>query len=335
MAKRCARHVLKSMKLSSSRLLIYCFTLWLTVTLNFWVPRLLPGDPLLSLIDAADATAYDENTRKQLEAYHGLDQPLALQYVRYWRNLLRGDLGDSISFRRPVSELVLARLPWTLGLVLPSLVLSSLIGLVLGVQAGWRRGSWVDRALTVSLVTLWNLPAFFIGFALIMLFSVKLQWLPLGGAITRFTQFDSLGAQMLDVLKHWLLPALTLVISTIGGRFLLMRNSMSAVLGQEYILAARAKGANEHALKYRHTMRNAMLPFFTAFSTQIGLAVTGATVIESLFVYPGMGLLLLEAVNTRDYPLVQGAFLVISVTVLTVNLISEQLVVKIDPRMAQ
>ena len=322
------------MKLHFAKLFTYLFTLWLTVTLNFLVPRLLPGDPILSLIDASDGASYDEAVRKQLESYHGLYQPLGVQYVHYWQNLLRGDLGDSISFRKPVSELVLARLPWTLGLVLPSLVISSLIGLVAGTHAGWRRGSSVDRSLTVILISLWNLPAFFIGFVLIMLFGVYLQWLPLSGAVTRFAQFDSIGAQALDMFKHWLLPAATLIISTIGGRFLLMRNSMSVVLGQEYVLAARAKGVTENNVKYRHAMRNALLPFFTAFSTQVGLAVTGATIIESLFVYPGMGLLLLEAVNTRDYPLVQGAFLVISVTVLTVNLIAEQVMVKIDPRIA-
>ena len=133
------------MKLHFAKLFTYLFTLWLTVTLNFLVPRLLPGDPILSLIDASDGASYDEAVRKQLESYHGLDQPLGVQYVHYWQNLLRGDLGDSISFRKPVSELVLARLPWTLGLVLPSLVISSLIGLVAGTHAGWRRGSSVDR----------------------------------------------------------------------------------------------------------------------------------------------------------------------------------------------
>ncbi|MCA1553702.1 MAG: ABC transporter permease, partial [Chloroflexi bacterium] len=224
------------------RAVVYAFTLWVVLTLNFLLPRLLPGDPLLSLVDPSDATLYDAQTRQQLAAYHGLDKPMPVQYVRYWQNLLRGDLGESISFKQPVSNIIAGRLPWTLALVLPSLLISSAIALVAGAQAGWRRGTLLDRALTVLFMLMWNLPAFFIGFLLLMLFAVQLRWLPLSGAITRFAHYDSPTAQLLDVMSHWLLPATTLILSTSGGRFLLMRNTMVNVLGQDYVLVAHAKG---------------------------------------------------------------------------------------------
>jgi peptide/nickel transport system permease protein len=157
---------------------------------------------------------------------------------------------------------------------------------------------------------------FFLGLLLLLLFGVHWQLLPISGAVTRFQSYDSFGAWLLDVGQHLILPLTALTLSMIGGRFLLMRNTMISVLGQEYMVVARAKGLPERALKYRHGMRNAVLPFFTLFSTQLGLAVTGSIFIETLFAYPGMGQMMFEAVGARDYPLLEGAFLMISLSVL-------------------
>lgn len=312
---------------------LYLFTFWVVLTLNFLIPRLMPGDPLLALLDPNSADfVYDEATRQQLAAYYGLDKPLGEQYLSYLGHLLRGNLGDSIFLKKPVAELIRVHLPWTLLLMIPGLLLASLISLLLGAHAGWVRGSWLDRGLLVTFLGLWNMPVFFLGLLLLLLFGVYWQIFPIAGAVTRFREYPSFSAWMGDVAYHLVLPFTALTLNMIGGRFLLMRNTMISVLGQEYMVVARAKGLPERALKYRHGMRNAILPFFTLFSTQMGLAVTGSVFIETLFAYPGMGRMMFEAVGNRDYPLLEGAFLIISLAVLLANLAADLLYVRLDPR---
>jgi peptide/nickel transport system permease protein len=312
---------------------LYLFTFWVVLTLNFLIPRLMPGDPILALLDPNSANfVYDEAARQQLAAYYGLDKPLGEQYLSYLGNLLRGNLGDSIFLKKPVAELIRVHLPWTLLLMIPSLLLASLISLLLGAHAGWVRGSWLDRGLLVTFLGLWNMPVFFLGLLLLLLFGVYWQIFPIAGAVTRFQEYTSFSAWVGDMAYHLVLPFAALTLNMIGGRFLLMRNTMISVLGQEYMVVARAKGLPERALKYRHGMRNAILPFFTLFSTQMGLAVTGSVFIETLFAYPGMGRMMFEAVGNRDYPLLEGAFLVISLAVLLANLAADLLYVRLDPR---
>lgn len=312
---------------------LYLFTFWVVLTLNFLIPRLMPGDPLLALLDPNSANfVYDEAARQQLAAYYGLDKPLGEQYLSYLGNLLRGNLGDSIFLKKPVAALIRVHLPWTLLLMIPSLLLASLISLLLGAHAGWVRGSWLDRGLLVTFLGLWNMPVFFLGLLLLLLFGVYWQIFPIAGAVARFREYPSYSEWMGDVAYHLVLPFTALTLNMIGGRFLLMRNTMISVLGQEYMVVARAKGLPERALKYRHGMRNAILPFFTLFSTQMGLAVTGSVFIETLFAYPGMGRMMFEAVGNRDYPLLEGAFLVISLSVLLANLAADLLYVRLDPR---
>lgn len=312
---------------------LYLFTFWVVLTLNFLIPRLMPGDPILALLDPTSADfVYDEALRQKLTAYYGLDRPLLVQYFDYLGNLVRGELGTSIFLKKPVVELIGTHLPWTLLLMTPSLVLASLIGLLLGTHAGWVHGSWLDRSLLVTFLGLWNMPVFFLGLLLLLLFGVHWQIFPISGAVTRFRDYASWGEWGVDVAYHLVLPLTALTLSMIGGRFLLMRNTMISVLGQEYIIVARAKGLPEQSLKYRHGMRNAILPFFTLFSTQMGLAVTGSIFIETLFAYPGMGQMMFEAVGTRDYPLLEGAFLIISLSVLLANLAADLLYARLDPR---
>jgi peptide/nickel transport system permease protein len=312
---------------------LYLFTFWVVLTLNFLIPRLLPGDPLLALLDPDSPNfVYAEEQREQIAAYYGLDKPLSVQYFSYLGKLAQGDMGNSIFLQVPVVELIGTHLPWTLLLMIPSLLLASLISLLLGTHAGWIRGTWLDRGMMVTFLSLWNMPSFFLGLLLLLLFGVYWEVLPIGGALTRFQDYDSLWARWLDIGEHLLLPMTALTLSMIGGRFLLMRNTMISVLGQEYLVVARAKGLPEHVIKYRHGMRNAVLPFFTLFSAQMGLAVTGSIFIETLFSYPGMGLMMFEAVGTRDYPLLEGAFLIISISVLLANLAADLLYVRLDPR---
>ncbi|MFN8482243.1 MAG: ABC transporter permease [Anaerolineae bacterium] len=312
---------------------LYLLTLWVVVTLVFLLPRALPGDPLSALQDPG-STSYvvDEDMRARLLAYYGLDRPLSEQYVHYLEGIVTGDFGWSIRLNQPVIELIRERLPWTLLLAVPALLLSSLMTLVAGTHSGWRRGSRSDRALIVSFTGLRAIPAFFLGVLAILVFSVRLNWLPLDGAYTPFQTWPTVFHQALDVGRHWLLPMLVLTVELIGARYLLMRNSMVGVVGENYMLVARAKGLPESALKYRHGMRNAILPFLTAFSIQLGLVVTGAIVVETLFVYPGMGRLMFEAVSARDYPVLEAVFLLSAFAVLTANLVMDLMYGRLDPR---
>lgn len=312
---------------------LYALTLWAVLTLNFLLPRLMPGDPIAALQDPASA-AYiaDEAARARLAAYYGLDKPLWEQYIRYLGNLATGDLGWSIRLNTPVAELIRTHLPWTLLLMLPSLLLATLITTLAGAHSGWVRGSPVDRALLVGFTALRTLPVFFLGVLALLLFSVRLNWLPLAGATTPFRTWPSVWQQLGDILSHWLLPATLLTLELIGSRYLLMRNSMVTVLGEDYMLVARAKGLSERSLKYRHGLRNAILPFFTGFAAQLGFAVAGALFIETLFAYPGMGRLMFEAVGARDYPVLEGTFLIAALSVLLVNLVTDLAYGWLDPR---
>lgn len=315
------------------RLVPYLLTLWVVLTLNFLLPRLLPGDPLDALFDR-DAASYvaDEAVRGRLAAYYGLDRPLGQQYLAYLGGAAQGNLGWSIWLNQPVCELIAGRLPWTLLLTLTSLTLASLIGIWLGAEAGWRRGSRGDRwAVTAGIVTS-NAPVYVVGVGLLILFGARLGWLPLAGGRTAFASYPHALAAAGDVARHLILPAATLTLHLVGAKLLLIRNSMVGVLGEDFMLVARAKGLAEVRLKRSHALRNALLPFVAQLGAQMGMAVTGAIFIETVFAYPGMGRLIFDAVAVRDYPLLQGAFLVVAFVVLTANLLADEINARLDPR---
>jgi peptide/nickel transport system permease protein len=315
------------------RLGSFALTLLVVLTLNFLLPRAMPGDPITALQDPDNALyVFNDSTRLALEAYYGFDEPLHVQYLRYMRGLATGDLGWSIRLNLPVSELIAGRLPWTLALALPAVLLASLISLIAGTHAGWRRGSRADRTLIVLFAVVRTMPTFFVGALAILLFSVHLGWTPLAGAHTPFASYPNLWAAAADIGRHWLLPVTVLTLEMLGAQFLLMRNSLITVLGDDFMVVARAKGLSERRLKYHHAMRNAVLPFVTAFSMQLGFAVAGTIVVETLFAYPGLGLLTFQAVSVRDYPVLQGVFLITSVAVLLANLLVDLVYPYLDPR---
>lgn len=317
----------------AARAALYLGTLWLVLTVNFLLPRAMPGDPLDALQDPASGSFLsDTATRGRVLAYYGLERPLWEQYVRYLGSLAVGDLGWSIRLNTPVRDLIGIRLPWTLLLVVPSLVVATLVSALAGVEAGWARGSTLDRTLVVTFTLVRAVPVFVLGVFAIALFSVQLGWLPLAGATTPFRRYEGVLDQAIDVFQHWLLPAAVLTLETMTARFLLLRNSMIGVVNEGYIVVARAKGLSERALKYRHALRNALLPSITALGAQVGFAVSGAVFIETLFAYPGMGRLLAEAVSARDYPVLQGGFLVAAVAVLLANASVDLLYGLLDPR---
>jgi len=305
------------------------------LALNFFLPRFMPGDPLayITANPSADMPMeMSEEAREKLMTYYGLDMPLGEQFGEYLGNLARGDLGWSIHFNAPVSEVLLGHLKWTLLLVGTAAAIYVVLGVALGVLSGWKRNSKTDTTLLVSIISLGSLPSFFLGMLLILLFSAKLGILPMSGAETRWLDHSAVFGRPLDIGRHLILPATALVLTHLSGVYLLTRNSVLNVLGENYILAARAKGLSERDVMFRHVLRNAMLPVVTMVALTVGFLVMGAIFVETVFAYPGMGRLLYEGTVTRDYPLIQGAFLIVAVLVIGANLGAEMLYSRLDPR---
>ncbi len=316
---------------------LYAVTLWAVVTVVFLLPRLLPGDPLASLDDPDSASfVVDSQARARVEAYYGLDRPLSDQYRTYLAELLRGDLGWSIAQNRPVASLIGDRLPWTLLLVGSALALSSLISFLAGVNAAWRRGGATDRALIVSMSAARAVPEYALASVLLICFAVLWPVLPQSGAQTAFARYPSAFDAVSDVFRHLVLPMSALTLGLAANNFLVVRNTVVSTLGEDYMLLARAKGLPPRMLKYRHAGRNALLPFLTALGGETARFAAGAVVfVEAVFVYPGIGTLLNTAVLTRDYPVLQGGFVVLAVMVLVVNAAVELAYGAVDPRVGR
>lgn len=310
----------------------YGLTVFVLVNLNFLLPRSMPGDPIGSLAAQASPGLGGESARDALTSYYGLDRPLLEQYGSYLGGLAHGDLGLSISENRPVSSLIVERFPWTVLLMLTAIGLASLVGVIAGIHSGWRRGRAADRRLLVVFLGLLNIPEFFLASMVLFVFAVQLDWFPLAGARTPFLVDASAVDQVLDIGHHLVLPAAVLAVGLTASQYLYMRAGMVSELGADYLLLGRAKGLSERRLKYRYAARNALLPVVTMTSLQLGLAVSGSIFIERVFTYPGMGQLSTSAVSARDYPLLQGTFLVFALFVVTINLLTDLLYARLDPR---
>ena len=327
-AGRDRRHGHPALRIAS----LYLPTLLIVVGLVFVLPRSMPGDPL-SVFDDPDNNAFisDTESRERLLDYYGLDDPLPTQFAHYVSRIARGDLGWSIARNAPVSELVRQHLPWTLLLMGTSLVLAAAASYLAGVASAWRRGRALDRGLLVTLTAVNAVPEYALAAVLLIVFAVVFPVLPLYGARTPFAGDGGLAA-VADVAEHLVLPAGALTLSLVGTKFLLVRNTVLSSLGQDYMLLARAKGLPERLVKYRHAGRNALLPFVTVLGIQAGFAVGGSVFVESVFSYPGMGTLILRAVDARDYPVLEASFLVLALVVLVVNFGLDLLYARLDPR---
>lgn len=314
-------------------ILLYAVTLFLIVTVIFALPRLMPGDPIQSREDPSNPLfIQDVQSRGQVLAYYGLDKPVVQQYFTYLGDLVHGNLGWSIAANQPVSTMIMQHLPWTALLMGTSIAAASLIAYVAGVAAAWRRGRLSDRALIVGTTVARSVPEYALASVLLIVFAVVFPVLPQFGGSTAFAQYSGFWDHAADIAAHLALPALSLTIGLVGVKFLLMRNTMVSVLGEDFMVLARAKGLSNHRLKHRHAGRNALLPYLTLIGIQIGFAVGGAVFIESVFAYPGMGTLILTAVNNRDYPVLEGCFLVFATAVLLMNLAIELVYRRLDPR---
>lgn len=322
-----------------SRLFRYLLIFALVLTLNFFLPRAMPGDPLAFLQGegATDAPVLvSPEVRQKLLPYYGLDRPLVEQFGRYLLNTARGDLGFAISFNQPVGLLIVHRLPWTLFLLGFSILFAATVGIILGSLSAWRWKSGTDLGLLLSLLALGSLPEFLVGMGLLLPLGLYLGLFPLMGAQTPFQALAPGPVGFLthigDILWHAALPGLTLALAHLPHFYFLMRNSMLNVVKEPYILTARAKGLGERTIVFRHAVKNALLPVAALFGVQVGLIATGAIVVETLFAYPGMGRLMFEAIRARDFPVMQGVFLVMSLFILMANFIADFIYTYFDPR---
>ena len=311
----------------------YVFTAWAAITINFFLPRLIPGDPVQALI-ARSHGQLDTSAIQSLYVLFGLDDDTSLfqQYIDYFGQLFHGDLGLSFTFfPTPVSEVLSDSLPWTLGLVGITTVISFLIGTSMGVLAGWWRGSWADMLMPVT-TFLSSIPYFWLGLIAITLFADQ------GGPFPSSGGYDPGVVPSWDMdfvwsaVYHSILPAITILITSMSGWVLSMRNMMLTVSSEDYITVAHAKGLSERRVAVGYAARNALLPNVSGFALSLGLIVGGTLLVEIVFSYPGVGFQLFQAVGAKDYPLVQGIFLVITLSVLVANLLADLIYLLLDPR---
>ncbi len=313
----------------------YLVALWVALTLNFALPRLLPGNPVDTVLSKLQQQGpVDPESRRALEVlFGGTGGPWWRQYLDYLDGIVHGDLGTSVTyFPTPVTTVIAQSLPWTLVLVGTVTVLTFVLGTALGMIAGWRRGTWIDSLIPVTTV-LQSIPYFWVALIFLYIFGVTLGWFPISGGYDSNVYVPEPTVAFLgSAVQHAILPALTIVVSAIGGWMLGMRNMMVAVRSEDYVVAAEAKGLRPWRVMTAYAARNAVLPSVAGFAISLGFVVGGSLVMEQVFSYPGIGRAMLQAVSNSDYALMQGLFLVITVSVLAANLVVDVLYGLIDPR---
>lgn len=315
------------------RLGFYLAALAVAITINFFLPRLLPGDPAAVILGTSAAKLTPENLKAVREALGLSDAPLIQQYVTYLGHLFRGDFGISYTyFPAPVTKVIGNGFIWTLLLGSASLIFSFGLGNLLGVVGSWRRGGFIDSVLPPFLILIGSFPAFFLALGILYTFGLKLDWLPISHAYDTKLHpgFDM--SFIKSVIEHMILPLTTSVLLGIGGWALGMRNVMISVLADDYVTMAEAKGLKQARVMFRYAARNALLPGVTGFGIALGTILSGQILIETVFSYPGLGYLLINSVNGRDYPLMQGLFMMITIGILAANFLVDILYTRLDPR---
>ncbi|MGI8418320.1 MAG: ABC transporter permease [Nakamurella sp.] len=305
------------------------------VTLDFFIPRMVPGNPVLTALAQMKSAPPQALHALELQYGVGTGQGLWGQYLHFWNMILHGDLGLSMSQGNvPVTHVISEHFFWTVILVGMATVISFIVGTLIGTVAAWKRGSWIESLLPVT-TFLQAMPYFFLATLLVLLFSVHLQWLP------AINGYDYLGSTIgwnwdfiKDALYHGILPALTIVIASLAGWIIGMRNMMVTVRDEDYVLLAEAAGLPRRKVVW-YAMRNAILPQVSSFAMALSFVVAGSVLTEIVFSYPGIGFILLSAVKSLDYSLVQGIFLVITLVVLAANFVADILYVALDPRTRQ
>ena len=323
------RHVLR-------RIIFYLVALWASITLNFFIPRLAPGDPAQALLGRFERQGpISPSALKALQAAFGIDTRdlLIVQYFNYLQNLMRGNLGLSFTYYpTAVSDVIAQDIAWSLILGGVAVVISFSLGCLIGIISAWRRGSVFDTTLAPVMTFLSAIPYFWLALIILYVFGFKLGWFPFSDGYDTTLDIGWTPDFIMSAVYHAILPALTIIISAIAGWLLVMRNSMITTLSEDYVLMAQAKGLSSRRVMFAYAARNAILPNVTGFALALGFIVSGQLLTEIVFSYPGIGFSLLQAVQGQDYPLLQGIFLVIAMAVLGANFLADMLYVALDPR---
>lgn len=315
------------------RLGFYLLAAWVALTLNFFLPRLMPGDPASALVARFRGKLGPEALAALRETFGFTDAPLFSQYLTYLGHVLKGDMGISVAyFPAPVMTVIGTGLLWTVFLAGSAVLLSFAIGTALGVAAAWWRRGWLDTWLPSTFAFLGAFPYFWLAMVALYVFGFTLGWFPLGHAYADDMTPGFNAAFLADVARHAALPVGTVVLATLGGWLLSMRNTMIGILGSDYVNLARAKGLPPARVALRYAARNALLPSVTGFGMALGFVLGGSLLTEIVFSYPGQGYLLVQAVRNQDYPLMQGIFLVITLAVLGANWLVDLVYLWLDPR---
>jgi len=310
------------------KLLNALLTIILVASFNFALFRILPGDPARLLLPKGKT---DPSVIERQRKTFNLDKPMWQQFIFYWRDTAKGEFGMSFSEKRPVTEVVAERIWPTVLLVGVGTAFATIVGMIMGVFAGWRRNGTYDVVTTNLGMIFYSMPTFWFGLLMIMLFATKLRWFPTGRMeepgveLSGFAAFQSLA-------RHLFLPAFTFAIAYVGEYHLIMRSSITGVMKEDFTLTARAKGLSENAVLWRHVVPNAMLPTVTIVMMNLGFVMSGAILAESVFNWPGLGLLSFDSMQKRDYPVMQAVFLIASIAVIVANLIADIMYYYLDPR---
>jgi ABC-type dipeptide/oligopeptide/nickel transport system permease component len=311
------------------RILFALATVFVAITINFFMFRVLPGDAVRNLARVPHASA---QLRHSLEAEFGLDKPKWEQYLIYLRELAHGNLGLSFANQQPVWDNLREDLGNTIPMIALGTVVAIGIGVVTGVLSAWRRGTILDKASTNLAIAFYSFPTQWIALVLLIYLSA---WLPSHGRTDDFLLNPTPWQHAVDVLKHMALPSLTVALTLYGEYTLIIRSAMLETLGEDYVLTARAKGLPQRRIVVRHAFRNALLPTTTLIALSLGYIVAGLILVEAVFSWPGIGLAVYQAVNDRDYPMLQGAFLVLTISVVLFNFLADLLYFRLDPRITE
>jgi peptide/nickel transport system permease protein len=315
------------------RLGFYLLAAWASLTINFFLPRLIPGDPASTIFAASRGQMRPEQLVQIKQALGLSDDPMIIQYITYLSHALRFDFGISFSsFPVPVTSVIGNGFIWTILLGLTALIISFVVGNIIGILGSWKRGGLIDSTLPPLLIFIGAFPPFFLALMALYFLGLQFGWFPM-----RHAYDDALMPALSlpffgSVITHLLLPAGTIILVSLGGWALGMRNTMVGVLAEDYVTMAEAKGLSQRQIMFNYAARNALLPSITSFGMALGFVISGQILVETIFGYPGLGYLLVKAVQNLDYPLMEGLFLMITLAVLVANFIVDVLYTRLDPR---
>ena len=318
-------------KMVARKVLNSCITVFLVIIMNFLLFRVMPGNPLATMIP--NNPRVSEEYKLKLIDKFGLDEPIHIQFIEYIRNVISLDFGNSFTeINTPAMDIILSNLKWTLILTGTSSILMIVIGMAIGIISAWKRGSWFDTGSLAFSLFFYAMPTFWFAMMLILIFTQELQWFPSEGALPSGDRLEFSWTSFVNLLRYLFLPLISLTLGSIAAFSLIMRGSLVDVMTEEYITTARAKGLSEGRVLKNHAVPNAMLPMVALIAIDLAFVVGGAFQTEVVFNYPGIGWLTVEATEELNYPILEGAFFIIAVVVILANLIADIMMVYLDPR---